>query len=316
MPDTVTEAGADTFYYCTNLTSVTVSDNLEKIPAWMFARCSSLTSVNIPEGVTEIEVGAFNGCTKLETLNIPEAVESIGGLVFEDTKWLNNKVTENPLVIVNGILIDANKCKDSSIVISDGVTTIGSRAFNYCNCVKNITIPSTVKLIDDEAFFGCTSLRTVDISGSVEEIGSCAFCNCSGLRNISIPASVKTIGNCAFSDCNDLRRITINNPECDIDAGMSAPFGSVIYGHSGSTAEAYANAEKLAFCALDETETDSQETVTGDANKDEVVTNADFVTCVFDIINGAPAEVSGSDINADGKIDAADLLLLRSILMA
>ena len=316
MPDTVTKAGADVFYECTNLKSVSVSNNLEKISAWMFARCSSLTSVNIPESVTEIEVGAFNGCTELEALNIPETVESIGGFAFADTRWLNNKVTENPLVVVNGILIDANEFKGSSVVIPDGVTTIGGRAFNYCNAVKNITIPSTVKLIDDEAFFGCTSLRTVDISDSVEEIGSCAFCNCSGLRNISIPASVKTIGNNVFGNCEALRRITINNPECDIDAGMSAPFGSAIYGHAGSTAEAYAAAEKLSFHTIDESETNSQDTLTGDANMDEAVTNADFVTCVLGIINGSSVEGSDCDINADGKVNAADLLLLKNILMA
>jgi hypothetical protein len=236
-------------------------------------------------------------------------------MAFDCTKWINNKMSEDPRIVVNGILINTEKCK-GSVVIPDGVTTIGCGAFNCLSCAKNVTIPSTVKKIDDEAFFGCTTLRTVDISDSVEEIGSDAFYNCSGLRNISIPASVKTIGNNAFYGCDSLRRITINNPECDIDAGMSAPFGSVIYGYADSTAEAYAAAEKLAFHTIDESEPCLQDTLAGDTNKDEVVTNVDYVACVLDIINGVPAEESDCDINADGKVDAADLQLLRKILMS
>ena len=42
-----------------------------------------------------------------------------------------------------------------TVVISDGVTSIGEHAFYYCESLKNITIPSSVKSIGKSAFSGC-----------------------------------------------------------------------------------------------------------------------------------------------------------------
>ncbi|MBP0961192.1 MAG: leucine-rich repeat protein [Oscillospiraceae bacterium] len=315
IPDTVTRIGENAFDSCSNLTSADVSENIDVIPAWMFSGCSSLTTVNIPEDVTAIETGAFCGCKSLENADIPETVGYIGGFAFDNTRWLENRASEDPCVVVNGILIDAGECK-GSVVIPDGVTVIGNRAFNINDDVKKITLPASSKLIDEEAFYSCKNLRTLDIPDSVEEIGNSAFLDCSNLRTVTIPESVKKLGNNAFNGCDSLRNLTVKSRNCVIDSGMALPYGTVVYGYKGSTAEEYAVKNGLFFSALDNSETIGQNTPAGDVNKDEAVTNADFVACVLDIISGSPAEESGSDINADGKLDVTDLLVLRNILIA
>ena len=47
----------------------------------------------------------------------------------------------------------------SSIVIPEGLTTIGSVAFSYCKSLTSITIPNSVKSIGSSAFSGCTKLK-------------------------------------------------------------------------------------------------------------------------------------------------------------
>ncbi|MGN0633628.1 MAG: leucine-rich repeat domain-containing protein [Oscillospiraceae bacterium] len=65
-----------------------------------------VTSVTIPDSVTIIESSAFANCRNLSSITIPDSVTSIGGGAFGDTLWLENKRKENPLVVINGILID------------------------------------------------------------------------------------------------------------------------------------------------------------------------------------------------------------------
>lgn len=57
---------------CTELTSVTLANNLDYIGKNAFGGCSKLTSINIPASVTKIEENAFFGCSKL-TINVPFA---------------------------------------------------------------------------------------------------------------------------------------------------------------------------------------------------------------------------------------------------
>ena len=70
-----------------------------------------------------------------------------------------------------------------SVVIMDGVTSIGSFAFYSCG------------------------LTSVSIPESVTSIGGYAFELCSGLTAVTIPKSVTDFGRSIFSDCEDLKEI-------------------------------------------------------------------------------------------------------------
>ena len=87
-----------------------------------------------------------------------------------------------------------------SVVIEDGVTSIGDEAFYYCTGLTSITIPDSVTSIGEEAFYGCTGLTSITIPDSVTSIGENTFA-CTGLTNVSIGNNVKYIGDQAFSWC-------------------------------------------------------------------------------------------------------------------
>lgn len=86
----------------------------------------------------------------------------------------------------------------TSIVIEDGVTRIGSGAFQYMDHVVDITMADTVTEIGDSAFYSCTSLQSVQLSNCLEMLGSGAFQECKNLNEVQIPDCVKVIQPRAF----------------------------------------------------------------------------------------------------------------------
>ena len=97
----------------------------------------------------------------------------------------------------------------TSITLPSSVVSIGERAFSRCYHLTNITLPSSIKSIGDRAFSGCHSLPSIALPASVKSIGEGAFSWCSNLTNITIPSSVSSIGDCAFYRCSNLVNITL-----------------------------------------------------------------------------------------------------------
>ena len=57
------------------------------------------------------------------------------------------------------------------VVIGDGVTSIGERAFMGFSALKDVVIPDSVTSYGTNAFHGCTSLSTLNIGKNVSSIG-------------------------------------------------------------------------------------------------------------------------------------------------
>lgn len=73
-----------------------------------------------------------------------------------------------------------------TIVIGNGITSIGANAFCNTWSLRNVEIASSVQSIGDYAFYGCSNLSTVDIPASVGKIGVCAFNHCKSLSGFTV----------------------------------------------------------------------------------------------------------------------------------
>lgn len=80
----------------------------------------------------------------------------------------------------------------------------------------------------------------------------------SNLKKIFIGEGITRISWGAFDECNNATEVTILNPDCEIDsASYTLPYRATIIGHENSTAETFAeeyNREFLAYCAHENTE--------------------------------------------------------------
>ncbi|MCR5174700.1 MAG: leucine-rich repeat domain-containing protein, partial [Oscillospiraceae bacterium] len=106
-----------------------------------------------------------------------------------------------------------------SVVIENGVTEIGEKAFYACTAMKGITIPSTVHTIGQNAFFGCQSLTGITIPegrGNPQYgtfyIDSYAFQSCSGLTEIKFLGAVPEYGTTPFYNVGG---VTLKYPSLD-----------------------------------------------------------------------------------------------------
>jgi len=91
---------------------------------------------------------------------------------------------------------------------SYGVVGIGDRAFEACENLTGIRIPSGVSSIGSGAFYGCFRLARVIIPARVSSVRSDTFKACSNLTSVTVSAlKVASIESGAFSDCTRLSAV-------------------------------------------------------------------------------------------------------------
>lgn len=128
--------------------------------------------------------------------------------------------------------------KVTKVIVEEGVTKIGNRAFTSCENIESVKLPSTLT-----------------------HIGEYAFCRCRNLTKIMIPEKVTEIEERAFETCENLNSIAIESDNVEISEGaigydetgngyptvIVKKDDFIIYGHIGSTAEQYAEDNGFTF---------------------------------------------------------------------
>lgn len=144
IPEKVTSLGGYMFYGCSNLASVTLPANLRSIGEYAFYGCA-FTSIKIPEGVTNISAHAFENCSNLTSIDVPASA-----------RWLY-------YTFVNCTSLE-------TVVLHEGLDTLGQSVFEGCTALKNITLPSTLKTIQNFVFNDCTSLKSIVLPASLTTV--------------------------------------------------------------------------------------------------------------------------------------------------
>ncbi len=241
IPNSVTSIGNLTFYNCSGFTEVhfnasncadlnplfspfwgcnctlTIGDNLERIPAYVFYASGFTGSLTIPNSVTSIGEGAFRGCHGFTgSLIIPNSVTSIGSVAFMDCSGFTGSLTiPNSVISIGSGAFYGCSGLTGSLTIPNSVTLINDQTFENCSGLTgSLTIPNSVTKIGWRAFYGCSGFTgSLFIPNSVTSISNTAFEGCSGFTgSLTIPNSVASIGNWAFYNCSGFTgSLTIGN---------------------------------------------------------------------------------------------------------
>ena len=105
-----------------------------------------------------------------------------------------------------------NRSTIKTLIIEEGVTSIGQNAFRDLSLISEITIPASVTSIGNSAFTQCSSVQTLIFAedSKLTKIGTSAFSNMGKLGpEITIPASVTSIGNYAFNKCSSVQTLIL-----------------------------------------------------------------------------------------------------------
>ncbi len=144
----------------------------------MFSFSSSgITSMTLPPTIDHIGSTAF-GNSKLEEINLPSSLKHIYMFAFSGCKNLK------------------------SIVLPEGLLTLGDMAFMYDSSLEEINLPSTLTSLGGECFSG-TSIRSLTIPGSVKVIGNDKTIESDSLRLVIVEEGVTSIGRHVFNFCQN-----------------------------------------------------------------------------------------------------------------
>lgn len=113
-----------------------------------------------------------------------------------------------------------NQSPDSleSVILPEGLQSIGTWAFGYVEHLSTIALPSTLQTLDTEAF-SVSGLESIDIPAGLQTIGSSVFKNCKQLSSVTFHNGLKTIGVSAFQNCTALLEITIPETVETVNSG-------------------------------------------------------------------------------------------------
>ncbi len=191
LPDTLETIEDSAFSNCPLITEITFPETLKTIGIRAFNSCEQLVELDFPESLESIEALAFGLCTRLKKVTFRNKDTTLGERAFIYCQGLENK---DWMIILQGVYfanmfdggkvdllvpdtvkrIDPYVLSESSsslksVVISEGVTSIGTGCFRGLPNVKTITVPASVTEIGADCFTKCRKLTLKVTAGSYAE---------------------------------------------------------------------------------------------------------------------------------------------------
>lgn len=151
IPERITRIEENVFSYC-HFSGKLFLGNVKEIGTYAFIFNGFSGSLLLPEGLTEIGWCAFGYCD-FTAIQFSSSIRIIGQEAF----MMCQLITE-------------------PIVLKEGLLTIQSGAFKYCQTIPSVSIPSSTQTIGADSFGGCYNISSITCD-AVEppSIGSGAF---------------------------------------------------------------------------------------------------------------------------------------------
>lgn len=135
---------------------------------------------------------------------------TVVGLEDKDVKDLTIPSTLGgvPVTAIDQEAFSSNRSLNS-VVLPEGIETIGSYAFYSCTNLANITLPDTLTAIEEWAFFNCAKLSSITFPKSLRTLESSSFAYCESLESIDLPEGFTALQGLTFNNCESLVHVTL-----------------------------------------------------------------------------------------------------------
>ena len=180
VPNTIQTICCGAFSGCSQVTSITLPDNLTFIPSVAFDGCSALTSLVIPDAVTTIGSSAFTGCSSLSSISIPANLQTIDGNVFSGCSKLKHITWNAKDARLSWIFYDPSYTEEyiresmswyhpfydcrkqiQTFTLGDSVRVIPRYLCYEMENITSLTFGEEVDSIELHAFDGCKRIASV-----------------------------------------------------------------------------------------------------------------------------------------------------------
>lgn len=225
----------------TNVTSITFSDNIERIVDRNILYFNHCNVINIPKTVTYISPDTYQLHSNQSGYTDNVRGDKIAPYVYPGAALFFNDITfnvaqdNNTYTSVDGVLFDKDmktlircpKGKEGIYVVPNGVERIEDCAFFGCFMLTKIILPESVRILgspgqyyyDCCCFYHCLMLQDINIPEGVERIGFNAFRNCCNLTTLHLPSTLKYFDTSAISG-NGMKISNINWSNCSLEILM------------------------------------------------------------------------------------------------
>lgn len=103
-----------------------------------------------------------------------------------------------------------SKCKNlKKIVLPESLVYIGASAFSECENLEEIILPKNIKKLNYRTFADCKRLKKIVIPDGIQELEWAVFYGCENLEEIILPESITKIGAQLFLNCKKLKTIIL-----------------------------------------------------------------------------------------------------------
>ena len=229
----------DTVSYDDQHDALEIPEGVRYIGEYAFANYTA-QKVKLPVSLEQIDPKAFFQSYQLiftqeQKERFPEA-DPLGipclYRIMEDgtariTKWKNHraKTAEVPGSIdghtVASIAPNAfANCDVETVVLPEGLRTIGFRAFYPCRNLKSVSFPDGLEFIGREAFLYCGKLEKVTFPSKLTFLGENAFRGVP-LKEVILPEGLAYLGDYAFWNGGNCRKVVL--------PGSIAHFGAYVF---------------------------------------------------------------------------------------
>ena len=203
--------------------------------------------------VTSIGEGAFED-DLITSVSIPAGVKTIGNAAFRRCSQLQTVTFAEGSALASIGDNAFEGCQQlSGLQLPSGVTEIGQAAFNGCRALKEITIPNGVTELKTLTFGTCTSLQNIILPEGLQTIGDKVFSGCAALTQIVLPDGVTALGARAFNNCQALAKVLVPaSVESIAEDAFNLCESVTLYGYADTAAETFAQANEIAFVVVAE----------------------------------------------------------------